>query len=98
MSLLEFDRNNRKANVKVFPNCHIWWLLGFKDNKMYVLQNCFSEQDRAEQNKYSDQFDFTVFCPKGEEEAFALAEKLQKLADTGISFEDAVAEYFESLK
>ena len=93
--LVEFDRNNHKVNTMVFDNCSIWWILGFKGNKIYVNELCFSEEDRKAGSikKYLEMFDLNIFCKDGGEDAFAKAAEIQGYLDSGMNIEEAMFKF-----
>lgn len=76
--MVKYSRENKQVNTLVSNSCHIFWLVAVKNNRPYVIELCYADEDGVEWIKdYLDKFDDEIVACKDGPAAFKYAELIQ---------------------
>lgn len=78
VEMVKYSRENKQVNTIISNSCHIVWLVAVKNNRPYVIELCYADEDGVEWlHKYLDDFDEKITVCKNGPAAFKYAELIQ---------------------
>ena len=95
--LRAYDEKNPMINTLFTSSCRSLAFLGFKDNKIYVCEVFFTDEEKEERKEYLNMFDFIIPCIKGNTQAFQKAREIQEYMDSGMTLEEAIYKQMDAI-